>query len=164
MNASILFRGLHAEIQDSYLLYTRVLTNPPLFGVVKIDIIDENDQIPTFDIRSITLSVLENEQGNRTIGKIQAYDLDILPENNAIRYYSSGHLNSAEVTALFRVEPDGTIWTNAVFGPNNNNQSSYRLFVTAANPKLLWNTPNNASEDFQIDIQVISANQHRPGK
>ncbi|CAF3932970.1 unnamed protein product, partial [Rotaria sp. Silwood1] len=69
--------GLHAEIQSVYLIYIRVLVNPPLIGSTTITLIDQNDQIPTFDIRSIVLSVVENENGNRIIAQIQAFDRDV---------------------------------------------------------------------------------------
>ncbi|UJR37810.1 hypothetical protein I4U23_030500 [Adineta vaga] len=154
--------GLHAEIQHTYLLYTRVLVNPPLIGLITIDIKDENDQIPTFDIRSIVLSVDENERGNRTLAKIQAFDRDIEPENNAIEYYLNQNLSDKEANNIFHVESDGTLWTNTTFGEESTMKAFYRLFITATNLKPAWDTTSSIAEDFQIDIQVISVNRSPP--
>jgi hypothetical protein len=48
-----------------------------LIGSTTVTLIDQNDQIPTFDIRSIVLSVVENESGTRVIALIQAFDRDL---------------------------------------------------------------------------------------
>ncbi|CAF4269790.1 unnamed protein product, partial [Rotaria sordida] len=81
--------GLHAEIRSVYLIYIRVLVNPPLIGSTTITLIDQNDQIPTFEIRSIVSSIVENESGNRIIAQIQAFDRDVDYTKN----YVQMHLN-----------------------------------------------------------------------
>jgi hypothetical protein len=157
-----LFSGLHAEIQEVYLLYIRVLVNPPLIGTVTIRLIDENDQIPTFDIRSIVLSVVEKENGNRTIAQIQAFDRDITYENNHVLYRLNTDLSDNEAIGNFYVESDGTIWTNTIFG-SDHNKTLYRLFITAYNDKPAWNSNTILTQDFQVDVQVISINDKGPG-
>lgn len=157
----IYFSGLHAEIQKIYFLYIRVLVNPPLIGRVTITLKDENDQIPTFDLRSIILSVMENEEGNRTIAQIQAFDRDIDDENNHISYSLNTDLTDTTAGQNFHVENDGRIWTDTKFSEQ---QTPYRLFITAYNDKLAWNSTKNLTEDFQFDIQVISNNNKPPGK
>ncbi|CAF0991670.1 unnamed protein product [Rotaria sp. Silwood1] len=153
--------GLHAEIQNVYLLYIRVLVNPPLIGSIIIRLKDENDQIPTFDIRSIVLSVIEKEYGNRIIAQIQAFDRDIDYQNSYVQYRLNERLSDNEALGNFHVEQDGTIWTNTIFGEQTN-KTFYRLFITAYNDVPAWNSPTQNSQDFQLDIQVISINDKRP--
>ncbi|CAF2958903.1 unnamed protein product [Rotaria sp. Silwood2] len=155
--------GLHAEIQNVYLIYIRVLVNPPLIGSTTITIIDQNDQIPTFDIRSIVLSVVENENGNRVIAQIQAFDRDVDYPNNFVQYRLNGNLSDSEVLDKFFVASNGTIWTNATFD-RESNKTLYRLFITAYDGAPAWNAVNNEpnTQDFQFDIQVIDVNDVPP--
>ncbi|CAF3673561.1 unnamed protein product [Rotaria sordida] len=153
--------GLHAEIQNVYFLYIRVLVNPPLIGSITIQLKDENDQIPTFDIRSMVLSVIEKEYGNRTIAQIQAFDRDIDYQNNYVQYRLNELLSDNEAIEHFHVEFDGTIWTNTIFGEETN-KTFYRLFITAYNDIPAWNSLTQNTQDFQLDIQVISINDKRP--
>jgi hypothetical protein len=157
-----MFSGLHAEFQDVYLLCIRVLVNPPLIGSVTIKIKDENDQIPTFDIRSMVLSVVEKEQGQRTIAQIQAFDRDVDYENNYVEYRLNSYLSDADINGIFHVESNGTIWTNTTFGENT--KTLYRLFITAYNIVPAWDLVTNNTQDFQFDIQVISINENPPSK
>ncbi|CAF0872431.1 unnamed protein product [Adineta steineri] len=154
--------GFHAEIQDKYVLYIRVLVDPPLVDSITIRLIDENDQIPTFDIRSITLSVVQNEQGRRIIAQIQAYDRDVDARNNHVEYRLNQQLSDKEANETFHVESNGTIWTNTVFDETNINKTSYRLFITAYNTVPSWDNNVNHTEDLQIDVQVIRINEHLP--
>ncbi|CAM4780128.1 unnamed protein product [Rotaria magnacalcarata] len=153
--------GLHAEIQNVYLLHIRVLVNPPLIGAITITIKDENDQIPTFDIRSIVLSVIEQEHGNRTIAQIQAFDRDFDYHNSYVQYRLNQQLSDSEAIGKFHVESDGTIWTNTIFGKETS-RTWYRLFITAYNDVPAWNSVIQNSQDFQFDIQVISINDKQP--
>ncbi|CAF3379935.1 unnamed protein product [Rotaria socialis] len=153
--------GLHAEIQNVYLLHIRVLVNPPLIGAITITIKDENDQIPTFDIRSIVLSVIEQENGNRTIAQIQAVDRDFDFHNSYVQYRLNQQLSDSEAIGKFHVESDGTIWTKTIFGKETN-RTLYRLFITAYNDVPAWNSVIQNSQDFQFDIQVIGINDKQP--
>lgn len=157
--------GLHAEIQNSYLIYIRVLVHPPLIGSTTISIIDQNDQIPIFDIRSITLSVVENESGTRVIAQIQAFDRDVDFPNNFVQYRLNGNLSDVEALGNFFVALDGTIYTNATFD-RESNKTLYRLFITAFDGAPAWDSttgqPN--TQDFQFDVQVIDVNDLAPGK
>ena len=157
--------GLHAEIQSLYLIYIRVLVQPPLIGSVTVSIIDQNDQIPTFDIRSIVLSVVENESGTRVIAQIQAFDRDVDAPNNIVQYRLNSNLSDAEAIGNFFVVPNGTIYTNATFD-RESNKTLYRLFITAFDGAPAWDSttgqPN--TQDFQFDVQVIDVNDLAPGK
>ncbi|CAF3632426.1 unnamed protein product [Rotaria socialis] len=159
----VVTRGLHAEIQIVYLIYIRVLVNPPLIGSTTITLVDENDQIPTFDIRSIVLSVVENESGNRVIAQIQAFDRDVDYPNNFVQYRLNGQLSDAEVPPIFFVAANGTIWTNTTFD-RESNKTLYRLFITAYDGAPAWDATNNEpnTQDFQFDIQVIDVNDVPP--
>lgn len=158
----ISFSGLHAEIQNVYLLYIRVLVNPPLIGSITIRLKDENDEIPIFDIRSIVLSVIEKEYGNRTIAQIQAFDRDVDYQNSYVQYRLNTRLSDTDAIGKFHVESDGTVWTNTVFGKEAN-KTFYRLFITAYDNAPAWNSPLQNTQDFQFDVQVISMNDKSPG-
>ncbi|CAF4296194.1 unnamed protein product, partial [Rotaria sordida] len=149
--------------QSVYLIYIRVLVNPPLIGSTTITLIDQNDQIPTFDIRSSVLSVVENESGNRIIAQIQAFDRDVDYPNNYVQYRLNGNLSDSEVNGNFFVASNGTIWTNATFD-RESNKTLYRLFITAYDGAPAWDAKNNQpnTQDFQFDIQVIDVNDVPP--
>ncbi|CAF1461191.1 unnamed protein product, partial [Rotaria sordida] len=155
--------GLHAEIRSVYLIYIRVLVNPPLIGSTTITLIDQNDQIPTFDIRSIVSSIVENESGNRIIAQIQAFDRDVDYPNNYVQYRLNGNLSDSEVNGNFFVASNGTIWTNATFD-RESNKTLYHLFITAYDGAPAWDAKNNQpnTQDFQFDIQVIDVNDVPP--
>ena len=159
----MLFSGLHAEIQNVYLIYIRVLVNPPLIGAATISIIDQNDQIPTFDIRSITLSVVENESGNRVVAQLQAFDRDVDYPNNYVQYRLNSNLSDIEAIGKFFVASDGTIYTNATFD-RESNKTLYRIFITAYDGAPAWNSRTGEPniQDFQFDVQVIDVNDVPP--
>lgn len=159
----IVTSGLHAEIQSVYLIYIRVLVNPPLIGSTTITLIDQNDQIPTFDIRSIVLSVVENESGQRVIAQIQAFDRDVDPPNNFVQYRLNANLGDPEVIGNFYVASNGTIWTNTTFD-RESNKTLYRIFITAYDGAPAWNSAEPNTQDFQFDIQVIDVNDVAPGQ
>ena len=160
----IVTTGLHAEIQIVYLIYIRVLVNPPLIGSTTITLIDQNDQIPTFDIRSIVLSVVENESGQRVIAQVQAFDRDVTPPNNVVRYRLNTVLTDPQAIGNFDVALDGTISTNTTFD-RSTNITLYRIFITAFDGAPAWNSPSTPNtQDFQFDIQVIDVNNVPPGQ
>ncbi len=156
------FRGLHAEIQIQYLIYIRVLVDPPLIGSTTIRLIDQNDQIPTFDIRSIVLSVVENESGTRVIALIQAFDRDVAYPNNFVQYRLNEVLSDSEAIGNFFVASNGTITTNTTFD-RESNKTLYRIFITAFDGAPAWNSVSPNIQDFQFDIQVIDVNDVPPG-
>jgi hypothetical protein len=160
----LFFSGLHAELQNVYFLYIRVLVNPPLIGSATVNLKDENDQIPTFDIRSIVLSVVEKESGIRSIAQIQAFDRDVDHPNNFVEYRLNENLTDMGVNGLFFVASNGTIWTNATFDWNN--KALYRLFITAYDGAPAWNSKTGEAntQDFQFDVEVISINDNPPRK
>jgi hypothetical protein len=146
-------------------MHIRVHVNPPLIGSTTINIIDQNDQIPTFDIRSIVLSVVENESGSRIIARIQAFDRDVDYPNNYVQYRLNENLSDSDAIGKFFVVSNGTIWTNATFD-HESNKTSYRIFITAYDGAPAWNSQTNQpnTQDFQLDIQVINVNDVPPGK
>jgi hypothetical protein len=164
-NKYFFFRGLHAEIQDVYLIYIRVLVLPPLIGSTTVTLIDQNDQIPTFDIRSIVLSVVENESGNRVIAQIQAFDRDLTYPNNYVQYRLNVNLSDPGVIGVFFVASNGTISTNTTFD-RESNVTLYQLFITAYDGAPAWNSQTNQpnTQDFQFEVQVIDVNDVPPGK
>ena len=138
-----------------------MLADPPLMGSVIINLIDENDQIPTFDIRSFVGSVLEDEDGLRILGRVRAFDRDITPRNNLVLYKLNVDLSDVQTIEYFHVESNGTIWTNRIFR-REDNRTMYRLFITAYNEAFIWNGTKQPAQDFQFDVQVISENRNPP--
>lgn len=155
------FSGLHAEIEERYFLLLRVLVDPPLISSVVINLIDENDQIPTFGIRSFQSSVLENEHGLRILARLRAFDRDIAEKNNLIRYKLNTDLSDNQTIQYFHVELNGTVWTNRIFRKEDN-RTMYRLIITAYNEELVWNSSKQAAQDFQFDVQVIGESKTPP--
>jgi adenylate kinase family enzyme len=102
---------------------------------------------------------MQNENGNRTIAQIQAFDRDIEYKNSHILYRLNEELSDPEAINNFYVETNGTIWTIG-----EHNKTSYRLIITAYNNETAWNSTTYNEQDFQIDIQVISINDKEPGK
>lgn len=145
------------------MLYTRVLVSSPLIGSVTIRLKDENDHTPTFDVRSIVVSVVKSESGSCTIAEVQAFDRDIDDQNKDVKYYLNKVLSDPEVVGNFDVESTGTIRTSTTFGQNTN-KTFYRLFITAFNDAPAWNSNTTHKKDFQLDVQVISVNEKLPGK
>jgi hypothetical protein len=151
-------------MQSVYLIYIRVLVNPPLIGSVTINLIDENDQIPTFDIRSIVLSVVENESGRRVVAQVQAFDRDVDPRYSDVKYGLNTRLSDPEAVTHFSVAPDGTISTSSVFD-RESNKTLYRIFITASDGVPAWDSSTEPNtQDFQFDIQVIDVNDVAPGE
>ena len=134
-----------------------------MIGSATITLIDQNDQIPTFDIRSIVLSVVENESGNRVIAQIQAFDRDVDPPNNFVQYRLNANLSDADAIGNFFVASNGTIWTDKTFD-RESNKTLYRIFITAFDGAPAWNSASPNTQDFQFDIQVIDVNDVPPGK
>lgn len=155
--------GLHAEIEQKYFLFLRVLVDPPLISSMIINLIDENDQIPTFGIRSFRSSVLENEYGLRILAHLRAFDRDIAEKNNLIRYKLNTDLSDNETIDYFHVELNGTVWTDRTFRKENN-RTIYRLFITAYNPEPPWDGAQILAQDLQFDVQVIGGNSNSPSR
>ena len=117
-----------------------------------------------FDIRSIVLSVIEQEAGYRSLAQIQAFDRDVDPRNNQVIYSLNEPLTDPEALGKFFVAENGTIWTNRTF-EGENDPAFYRIFIRASDMVPAWNSPIEPNtEDFQFDIQVISVNTKPPGK
>ena len=144
-------------------MYIRVLVTPPLIGSTTVTLIDQNDQIPTFDIRSIVLSVVENESGSRVIAQIQAFDRDVNPIYSFVQYRLNEVLSDSEAIGNFFVAANGTIWTNATFD-RESNKTRYRIFITAYDGAPAWNSLEPNTQDFQFDVQVIDVNDVPPGR
>lgn len=135
-----------------------------MIGTVRINLIDENDQIPTFDIRPAILTVMELESGHRVLGKIQAFDRDIDSRHNRIIYSLNDRLTDAETSGKIFVSIDGNVWTNRTFS-RETDKSFYRIFVRASDNSAAWNSQSVPNfQDFQIDIQILSINAKAPGR
>lgn len=132
--------------------------------MMTIQVNDENDQSPTFDIRSMALSVMESEEGSRNLAHVRAFDRDAWPEHNEVIYELNRELSDSKAAQAFVVSTTGKIDTNVTFGREQWNDSSYRFFVTACNRKPAWDEKITLKEDIQIDVQVISSSRHAPGK
>jgi len=156
--------GLHAEIQSQYVIYNNVLVQPPLLGVTTINLIDQNDQIPIFDVRSLTISVIKSQNALQEIIKIQAIDRDITYPNNYVQYRLNTALTDTTALSQFFVTSNGSLWTNSTF--TSTNQTLYRLIITAYDGAPAWDSQTNQSntQDIQLTVLITSLASSPPGK
>ncbi len=91
--------------------------------------------------------MVENESGTRIIARIQALDRDV------------------DALGTFFVASNETVWTNATFDYESN-KTFYRLFITAYDGVLAWNSPTGQpnTQDFELGIQVLDVNDVPPDK
>jgi hypothetical protein len=132
-----------------------------LIGLTTIKLLDENDEIPRFDINSLDLNLLENENGYRIIAQIHAYDLDNTYPNNYVQY----RLNDREINENFFITSDGSLSTNATFDYESN-KTFYQIYVTAYDGAPAWNSTTNQpnTNNLLVNIQIIDVNDEIPGK
>ena len=134
-----------------------------MIGTVTIRIEDENDELPTFDISSLQLTVTKNENGKRVIAQIQAFDRDLDPQNNHIVYCFNKTLSNNGSDQYFGIESNGTLWTN-ITSDVETNQTSFQLFIVAANTnETLCNLTTLPTQELRINVEVIDFNGKGPG-
>lgn len=102
---------------------------PPLYGdaSVKVDLIDVNDNGPTFHPSVYHFSVKENTAPSQSIGKISVDDLDLDPPNGAPFSFEIAHGNDEGLFALNN--KTGEFFTRATF--DREKRASYMLGIRA---------------------------------
>ncbi|CAF4544432.1 unnamed protein product [Rotaria socialis] len=154
---------LDAEIQDSYLLQLFINTNPSLSGWTKITLSDENNKIPTFSFSTLDMNILGDQVGLRAIAQIPAFDRDLTSPNNFVQYSINQALNGAMIINQFFIDNSATIWTNSTFALQN--QSSYRIIITAYDGAPAWSLTSNGSsntQNFQLNLFIVGNNNNSP--
>ncbi|CAF5183525.1 unnamed protein product, partial [Rotaria magnacalcarata] len=155
--------SLDAEVQDSYLLQLFINTNPSLSGWTKITLSDENNKIPTFSFSTLDMNILGDQVGLRAIAQIPAFDRDLTYPNNFVQYSINQTLNGAMVLNQFFIDNYATIWTNSTFDLQN--QSSYRIIITAYDGASAWSLTSNGSsnmQNFQLNLFIVGNNNNQP--
>ena len=126
--------------------------NEPLTGTatVTVNILDVNDNRPTFPSNPIILDIPELVPAGRRVGKIEARDLDV-GLNGELEY----RLVTSDRDIPFNVFTDGVIRTNRLV--LREKQAVYNLSIFVSDK---GKPPLNATGTVQITVKDI--NNHRP--
>ncbi|XP_028404999.1 cadherin-23-like isoform X3 [Dendronephthya gigantea] len=125
-------KGLNHESVQQYKIGIQAYDNgvPSLqsnIKVITINVQDTNDNLPFFPEKSVSLSVLENENSGSKVGSIKASDADA----SALFYYYIIGGTGADVFALD--EESGEVTTKKVLDRERN--STYYIYVAVFNSK-----------------------------
>uniref|UniRef100_A0A182NJX9 Cadherin domain-containing protein n=1 Tax=Anopheles dirus TaxID=7168 RepID=A0A182NJX9_9DIPT len=154
-----LAKTLDYEMVTEYMLTVCVRNSHNLIAqtVLKIKIMDENDNIPVFTEVAMA-SIYENEPPGTPVIQVHAYDLDGTPANNIVSYRFADenqqffHIDNqtGNITSLVQFDREVT--------------DSYHLKVIAEDnsPSALRTNgkPNNISKQFII--KILDKNDHQP--
>lgn len=133
-----------------------------MLGWVNVNLRDENDEVPRFSIRSLDCNIRGNLVTKQTIGQFLAFDRDVTAPNNVVSYRINEILTDQITRSRFSLLSDGTIETNAIF--DRQNQSTYRIIITASDNATAWGSTTSNSEDFQLNINIVDNSDLSPGK
>lgn len=122
---------LDAETKDHYLLgvLLETETTPSLTAMVemRIQVLDENDNYPSFESTSYVMHVAENIDEGSHILKVIAHDID-KGRNGELRY--SFATDSLEIADVFSIDAH-TGWITNLIPLDKETKSEYRFHVTA---------------------------------
>jgi len=158
----IVYQPLDAETQNFYELHVRVQNAAAqpmeINGVVKVEILDSNDNIPLFTSPTYLANVSENSPPGTYVTKVTAEDKDISAPNNVIQY----SIGDPEHSRKFQVDPyTGNITTRVEL--NREEIKVYFIDVTACDSAMSdrpnMNTPNCRTANVRIDVADTNDNQ-----
>ena len=128
-NGSVSLRGeLDREQTDLYLFTVRASdkgTPSPLFRdvLVELNIIDENDNQPQFNLNAANFSLNENMPANTLIGNVKAFDADLNPKTDYL-------LMPFEMNNFFFIDQsNGNLYSRVQFDVEDSS-SSYSSFLS----------------------------------
>ncbi|XP_050072812.1 DE-cadherin-like [Anopheles maculipalpis] len=124
--------------------------------VVKINVMDENDNIPVFS-ELPSSAILENEPPGTPIVQVHAYDLDGTTANNIVSYRLIDEENQ------FHIDPKtGLITTLAKLDREKTDSYQLKLIAEDNSPSALYHNgkPNSISQ--QLLIRVLDKNDNKP--
>ena len=152
---------LDRETKDAYIL--QVATNDNTYGAqteVSIDVLDTNDNAPTFDEVRYSFQLVEEQPGGAVVGTVTARDRDA-PGPNSDIYYRLGTSSK-----LFRVDSDTGLVTSRV-SLQYSSDGAISSTTTTSNVHSLTvlavdrGEPPMASE-VSVTIEVRPTNQYAP--
>jgi hypothetical protein len=158
----IVYQPLDAETQNFYELHVRVQNAAAqpmeINGVVKVEILDSNDNIPLFTSPTYLANVSENSPTGTYVTKVTAEDKDISSPNNLVTY----QINDQEYSRKFQIDSStGNITTRAVL--DREEIKVYFIDVTACDSAMSdrpnMNTPNCRTANVRIDVADTNDNQ-----
>ncbi len=160
----IVYQPLDAETQSTYELHVRVQNAAAqpmeIVGVVRVEILDSNDNMPLFTSPTYLANVSENAPPGTYVTKVTAEDKDMSAPNNVV-VYAMGSEDNAHARR-FQIDPQtGNITTRAVL--DREETRVYFIDVTACDSAMSdrpnMNTPNCRSANVRIDVADTNDNQ-----
>lgn len=157
----IVYQPLDAEAQNFYELHVRVQNAAAqpmeIIGVVKVEILDSNDNMPLFTSPTYLANVSENSPPGTYVTKVTAEDKDISAPNNVVIY----SINDQEHSRRFQIDPyTGNITTRVVL--DREEIKVYFIDVTACDSAMSdrpnMNSPNCRSANVRIDVSDTNDN------
>ena len=134
---------------------------PPLhsFGQIQVEVIDSNDNIPTFTMGGVYVAnVSENVPEGTVFFQVNATDMDE-GTNADIQYFLNDVSNtSAEVNARFSLDPvTGELSTNDLF--DRENDTLFILHVVAIDNGTV---PVRQTGSATVEVKILDRNDHTP--
>ncbi|NXD72513.1 PCDC2 protein, partial [Eolophus roseicapillus] len=130
--------------------------DPPKSGTAQISVrvVDTNDNPPTFDRSTYTVSLLENALPGTLVVKLNASDPD--EGSNGQVIYSFGSYTPQKVRQLFSVDPhSGEVRVNGTL--DYEEASSYEIYVQAADQG-----PVSMAGHCKVLVNIVDANDNAP--
>ena len=158
VNGSLILIGhLDYETTPTYILNVKVTyssTEPSLFAMVTVRVLDENDNAPMFESPRYTVVVSELQEVGASLLTLRAIDRDSPVENKRVNITLLERGNEGE---KFAINPltGGLVLVNSL---DYEEQTVYNLTVVAANSLASPVLSSTAS----VAVQVIDANDNDP--
>ena len=158
----IVYQPLDAETQSYYELHVRVQNAAAqpmeITGVVRVEILDSNDNIPLFTSPTYLANVSENSLPGTYVTKVTAEDKDITAPNNVVLYT----ISDPEHSKKFQIDDrTGNITTRVML--DREETKVYFIDVTACDSAMSdrpnMNTPNCRTANVRIDVSDTNDNQ-----
>jgi hypothetical protein len=155
------YQPLDAETQNFYELHVRVQNAAAqpmeITGIVRVEILDSNDNIPLFTSPTYLANVSENMPPGTYVTKVTAEDKDISAPNNVVLYTISDQDHGRK----FQIDPyTGNITTRVVL--DREEIKVYFIDVTACDSAMSdrpnMNTPNCRTANVRIDVADTNDN------
>ncbi|XP_077421706.1 protocadherin Fat 3a isoform X1 [Vanacampus margaritifer] len=148
-------KHLDRETVPGYSLAIRALDSgiPPLSStvMVKIDVSDINDNLPTFSPANLTTVIQENKPIGTSIIQLSVIDMDSSHNGPPFDF----HILSGNEGGEFELEQDGTLVANQVFRRDLATTYVIHIQVTdSGRPRL--------SSSSMLTVRVIEESLHRP--
>ena len=123
-------------------------------ATVVLNVLDDNDEVPTFVRSSYVFHVPENRTPGSTVGRVRATDADLSGQHRAVFYSLEGHDSRA-----FRVAArTGELFVRAAL--DREEQPVWRFRARASNDPLFGARSSRGSVD--VVVHVADVNDHFP--